>query len=135
MIDLIAGLLILIGAGFALVAAIGVVRLPDIYLRMHAATKAGTLGSGVILVALGIDAGELAVLVRAFAGVVFLILTAPIAAHLLGKAAYLCGVTMSRRTARDELANRYDRESLELAAPEHIAVVDTAAVDKEMDNP
>ena len=55
MIDMIqsyvAGILILVGAGFAFVAALGLIRLPDVYSRMHAASKAGTVGSGAMLVA------------------------------------------------------------------------------------
>ena len=84
---IVAGLLLVIGSGFALVAAVGVVRFPDLYTRMHAASKAGTLGSGVLLIALAVDAAELDVATRAVAGIVFLLLTAPISAHLLARAA------------------------------------------------
>ncbi|GAB5376332.1 MAG: hypothetical protein AcusKO_27940 [Acuticoccus sp.] len=67
------------------------VRLNDLYMRMHAASKAGTLGSGVLLVALAVYSGETSVVLRALAGVVFFLLTAPISAHLLARAAYSVG--------------------------------------------
>ena len=58
MIDFISGIFILLGAAFALIAGIGLFRLPDVYLRMHAATKAGTLGAGLVLLALALDAQQ-----------------------------------------------------------------------------
>ena len=61
MIDFISALIVLIGAAFTLIAGIGLFRLPDVYLRMHAATKAGTLGAGLMLLALALDAQQLEV--------------------------------------------------------------------------
>ena len=46
MIDIAASLVLLIGGAFCLIAALGVVRMPDVFMRMHASTKAGTLGVG-----------------------------------------------------------------------------------------
>ena len=80
--------LVLIGSLFALTASIGLLRLPDLYTSMHAASKAGTLGSCVMLIALAVYADDLAVTTRALGGVVFFLLTAPISAHLLAKAAH-----------------------------------------------
>lgn len=108
MIDLIVGILILIGAVFSLVAGIGLFRLPDIYLRMHAATKAGTLGCGLMLLAVGIHSQELETIAWVLSGIIFLMITAPIGAHLLGRAAYLAGVPMWSRTKTDALAGKYD---------------------------
>lgn len=95
--------LILGGAFFALVAAIGINRLPDLYTRMHAASKAGTVGSGLLLLAVGVHSGDLAVFARALAGFFFFILTAPVSAHLLAKAAHQVGYAMSVSSARDDL--------------------------------
>ena len=67
--DIIAGLLVIAGAIFALLAAVGIWRLPDIYSRTHAASKAGTLGSGLMLIALAVHAGDTATTSRAIAGV------------------------------------------------------------------
>lgn len=89
--SLVIAFLILFGSGFALIAAIGLLRFPDLYTRMHAASKAGTLGSGVLLIALAVDSHQLDIITRAVAGFVFLLLTAPLSAHLLARAAYIIG--------------------------------------------
>ncbi len=104
--DLIAGLLLIAGAIFALLAAVGLLRLPDIYSRMHAASKAGTLGSGLMLIALAVHAGDTATTSRAIAGVVFFLLTAPISAHLLAKAAYAVGYRLTDKSVIDELKGK-----------------------------
>lgn len=103
--DLITGGLIVIGAAFTLIAAIGLLRLPDLYTRMHAASKAGTLGSGVMLIALAVFAHDQAVVTRALAAVVFFLLTAPISAHLLAKAAYAAGYKLWDRSVHDDMAH------------------------------
>jgi len=97
------GLMIIIGAAFSLIAALGLVRFPDVYTRMHAASKAGTLGSGVVLIALGIYSDDIGTLSRSIAGVIFFLLTAPISAHLLAKASYAVGYRMSDLSVADEM--------------------------------
>jgi multicomponent Na+:H+ antiporter subunit G len=114
MIEFAAGLLILVGGAFSLIAGIGLVRLPDLYVRMHAATKAGTLGAGLVLAALALESQQLEVAARALAGVVFLFFTAPIAAHLLGRAGYIAGVPLWSQSCRDELEGKYDPETRSL---------------------
>ncbi|TCD14093.1 monovalent cation/H(+) antiporter subunit G [Oricola cellulosilytica] len=99
----IAGVLVLGGAFFALVAALGLWRFPDIYSRMHAASKAGTLGSGLVLLALAVHAGDTATVTRALAGIVFFLLTAPISAHLLAKSAYVVGYGLAKTSVLDEM--------------------------------
>jgi multicomponent Na+:H+ antiporter subunit G len=91
------------GALFSLTAAIGINRFPDLYTRMHAASKAGTVGSGLLLLAVGIASLELAVFARALAGFFFVVLTAPVSAHLLAKAAHQVGYRLSATTVLDEL--------------------------------
>ena len=98
--------LLLSGALFSLIAAIGIVRLPDLYSRMHAASKAGTVGSGLLLLAVGIHSQDMSVLARALAGFVFFVLTAPIAAHLLARAAHKAGHRLTPPSVRDELLAR-----------------------------
>ena len=90
----VAAVLVLIGSLFALTASIGLLRLPDFYTSMHAASKAGTLGSCVMLIALAVYADDLAVTLRALGGVVFFLLTAPVSAHLLAKAAHGSGLRL-----------------------------------------
>ena len=87
----IAGVLLLVGAMFSLLAAIGMLRLPDLYARMHAASKAGTMGSGLVLIAIAVVAFDGPIILRALVGVVFLLLTTPVSTHLLARAAYVVG--------------------------------------------
>ncbi|MEM0899571.1 MAG: monovalent cation/H(+) antiporter subunit G [Pseudomonadota bacterium] len=100
---IIASLLLIIGAFFALLAAMGLWRFPDIYCRSHSASKAGTLGSGLMLLALAVHAGDLGTVTRAIAGVLFFLLTAPLSAHLLARAAYFAGYPMTDESVSDEI--------------------------------
>lgn len=95
--------LILGGSLFSVIAAIGLNRLPDVYTRMHAASKAGTVGSGLLLLAVGINSGEFTIFARCFAGFFFFILTAPVSAHLLAKAAHHVGYPLAMVTVMDEM--------------------------------
>lgn len=103
MIEILTALLIIAGGLFALAAAVGVLRLPDVLIRMHASTKAGTLGCGLILVAVAVHFGETGIAARAIAAIVFLMLTAPVAAHMIGRAAYRTGVPLWSGTVIDEM--------------------------------
>lgn len=100
--DIIVSLFVLAGGVFALAAGLGVLRLPDLLTRMHASTKAGTLGSGLILVAVAVAFAEGTVIARAVAAIMFLLLTAPVAAHLIGRAAFRTGVPMVERTRSEK---------------------------------
>ncbi|WP_312402491.1 monovalent cation/H(+) antiporter subunit G [Rhizobium sp.] len=102
-VALLTSALVLSGAAFALVAAIGLNRLPDIYSRMHAASKAGTVGSGLLLLAVGLQSGEIAVLARALAGFFFFVLTAPVSAHLLAMASLKAGYSMANQSVCSEM--------------------------------
>jgi len=110
-IEWIVATLVLLGAGFILLAGVGMLRMPDLYTRLHAATKAPTLGIGFLLAAFALHFGALETAVRAVLLALFLFLTGPVAAHLLGRAAYRIGVPASRHTELDDLADRYDRET------------------------
>lgn len=82
-------LLIVIGAAFALVGSIGLARLPDFFTRLHGPTKATTLGVGSIVIASLVHSSVTSggVSLRELAISLFLFITAPVSAHLLGKAA------------------------------------------------
>lgn len=111
MIDWIIAILIVVGALFTLVAAVGVLRLPDVLIRMHASTKAGTLGCGLILLALAIGSGgDTGTIARALAAFIFLLLTAPVAAHMIGRAAYRTGVPLWENTRIDELRDAQENQ-------------------------
>jgi multicomponent Na+:H+ antiporter subunit G len=96
MIDGIATLLIAVGLFFMLTGAVGVVRFRDIYLRMHAASKAGTLGFalfilGVALIHLQHEPSP-AILLKALLAIGFQFLTAPVAAHMVARVALRKGL-------------------------------------------
>lgn len=102
---LLVSLLIVLGSALVLVACVGVLRLPDLYTRMHASTKPATLGVSLVVAGLAVHTAELGIAVRAGLIVLFLLLTAPVAAHRLGSAAYRAGVPRWSGTVRDDLAD------------------------------
>lgn len=106
--QIIVGVLLLIGSGFMSMASFGLVRMPDLLLRMHAATKAGTIGAGFLLLALAVHSGELQVITTCIAAIFFLIATAPVAAHLIARAGYFEEVELWDHTATDEVMETYE---------------------------
>ncbi len=92
-----------IGVVFLLIAAIGVVRLPDAFTRMHAATKAGTLGAGLVVLGAALSTTGAEPVAVTILTVVVLVLTVPLASHLLARAAYLSGAPFWRGTRADGL--------------------------------
>lgn len=108
--DIAAGVLMVIGAAFVLVAGIGLHRFDDVFGRTHAAGKATTFGLGFILLGTAIrlgDAGSVAKV--AFVGLIAL-LTVPAGAHLIGRAAFRSGTELTEDTVLDERsARRFDQ--------------------------
>lgn len=103
--------LLLLGAIFMLLAAIGLVRMPDVLMRMHSSTKSATLGVGLIMLGVALRFNDFAIGVRALAILVFMFSTAPVAAHMIGRAAHLSGVPLWEGTLSDEMRGRYDPET------------------------
>ena len=99
------------GAVFILLAAIGFVRMPDTYLRISVTTKAATLGVGLILASAAIYFDNLSVTSRVLAIILFIILTAPVGGHLIGRASYFLGVSMWKNSVLDELKGMYKENS------------------------
>lgn len=87
MIEILASLLLLSGTIFTLIAAIGMIRMPDIYSRMHAATKAGAFGASLIMLATILFMPQLRVIIQGILIIAFFYLTAPVAAHMIGRVA------------------------------------------------
>ncbi len=114
MIDFIKGTLIIAGALFMLLAALGLLRLPDLLTRMHATTKAAALGVILIMLAAAMDFGEPSIVARAVAIIVFILMTAPVAAHVIGRAGYFVGSKLWSGTVKDELRPNYDPLTHEL---------------------
>lgn len=103
LLQYVAAALVLTGAVFSLLAAVGIVRLPDLYTRLHAASKAGVVGTGLILVAIALVSTDGAVVLRSILGIVFLLLSTPVAAHLLARAAYKAGELPTVTTTIEEI--------------------------------
>ena len=99
-------LLLLAGSVFSLLAAIGILRFPDFLTRTHAASKAGVVGGGLVLLAVGIVSLDAGIAVRAVMGIVFLVLTTPLAAHLLARASYQAEKDIRTNTIIDEMQSR-----------------------------
>lgn len=111
MSEILAGVLLVIGAVFTLLAAVGVLRLPDVYLRMQAATKASTFGIIALMLGVAAHFADAPTAMTAGLVIVFFLLTAPVAAHVIGRAAYFAGVERWEGTVTDELAAAHDRAS------------------------
>jgi len=103
--ELLPVLLILIGTVFSLLSAIGLIRLPDVYTRSHAASKSATLG--VLFALIGtflfflLEEGFFSI--RLFLGIFFVFLTAPVAAHVILRSAYRANVELAEQSVQDDL--------------------------------
>ncbi|MBF8223863.1 monovalent cation/H(+) antiporter subunit G [Halomonas sp. 328] len=114
MIDAIKGSLIIAGGLFMLLASLGILRLPDLLTRMHATTKAAALGVILVMLAVALHFGEVGVVARSFAIIIFILMTAPVAAHVIGRAGYFVGSKLWSGTVKDELRPNYDPLTHEL---------------------
>lgn len=98
-----------VGATLAVLASVGVLRMPDLLTRMQAAAKASTMGLGCLLVGTAIELGDSATTARAISIAAFIMLTSPVAAHVVARAGYRTDVPLWSGTAVDEL--KEDREA------------------------
>lgn len=101
-LQLLASILILLGASLVLLAVVGVLRLPDVFTRMQAATKAATLGLGCLLAGGALELGGFAALIRAISIAAFIMLTSPVSTHVIARAAYLTRTPLWKGTIVDE---------------------------------
>lgn len=97
-----------IGAIVILLAAIGILRMPDFYLRLSVTTKAATLGIGLILVSAAFYFQNVGITARVLTIIFFTTVTAPVSAQLIGRAAYLIKSKMWQHTIINELEGMYD---------------------------
>jgi multicomponent Na+:H+ antiporter subunit G len=110
-IELIAVLLILVGTIFSFLSAIGLIRLPDIYTRSHALSKGSTMGVLFILVGtffFFMLEGYFSI--RLFLGIFFVFLTAPVAGHVIVRAAYRSNVALAKESVQDDLKEVFRKE-------------------------
>lgn len=110
MIDALTAVLWVAGAAFSLLAALGVLRMPDVFTRMQASTKASTLGLGCLLLGAALQLGDLGSVIRAMSILAFLLLTTPVAAHMIARASYLADVPLWEGTVLDERREEEERE-------------------------
>lgn len=103
MISVIAGAMLLVGCAFIMLGALATVRLPDAYCRLAGSTKSATLGIGFVLGAVALHFAEVAVAIRALAGIGFFLLTSPIGAQVLARSAYRRRVPLWKGTHVNEL--------------------------------
>lgn len=97
-LEIITSSFVIIGALFMIVSAVGILRLPDFYIRMSAITKAGTLGVGFIVLGIGLHFNEMLILVKTLSIILFILLTSPVAAHVIGQAAAKSNIPFWKKT-------------------------------------
>jgi multicomponent Na+:H+ antiporter subunit G len=119
MIDWAIIILSTIGTLSILLAAVGIVRMPDIYLRISVTTKAATMGIGLILIGAALYFNELGITSRVIAIIFFMLLTAPVGAHMIGRASYFTGIKMWNKSVYDDLKGKYDTKTHELSSNEN----------------
>ena len=112
-------ILMVTGSFFIFIASLGLIRMPDLFLRMSATSKAATLGSGLMLLAAAIYFREFAITIRVLSIIGFITLTIPVAAHMIGRAAYFDGVPLWDKTEIDELRGHYYLPTHELESVPH----------------
>ena len=103
MMETVISILVLGGCFFALLAAIGVVRFPDCYCRLHAATKAGAFGGTLLAIAVGLQFGEWGTWLEVIVLVILFYTTMPVAAHLIARASRRSGIQPMANTKIEEL--------------------------------
>lgn len=111
MINIIIGIISTIGALAIFFAALGIVRMPDFYLRLSVTVKAATLGVGLFLLCAAILFPDISVTTKAIAIIFFLFLTSPVAAQMIARAAYFTGTPLWKGTVVDDLAGMYNKET------------------------
>jgi len=114
LVEAVSILFFLLGSFLMFVAGVGMLRMPDIFLRMSAATKASTLGAGFILLAAALYFEDFGITTRALATIFFLVLTGPVAAHRIARAAYFDGAPLWEGSQRDDLRGHYDAKTHKL---------------------
>ena len=111
MIEWLVSILLLLSSALVLLASIGLLRLPDLPTRMHATTKSGVLAVVLVMIAVALFFSRTDVTVRVLAIIVFTFITAPIAAHAIGRAGYLSGIKLWPETIKDDLKDYYKKKN------------------------
>ncbi|NLC49173.1 MAG: Na+/H+ antiporter subunit G [Bacteroidales bacterium] len=109
--DIFSIFLIIIGTALMFVSAIGIIRLPDFYLRMSAITKAATLGLFLLLIGLALYFNILGLTIKSVIIIILVLLTNPVGAHAIARAAYMNGTKLWEGNIIDELKEMTDRKN------------------------
>lgn len=118
--QLLGAIISLIGAIFIFLGALGILRMPDVYNRMQAGTKATTLGSMLSLLGVGIAIPGW--LIKLLILIVFIIITNPLSSHALARASHHSGIKLTRKSVRDDFGfDMQDSESIETGEEERNA--------------
>ena len=112
-----AAVLLVLGSAFMLLAGVGLIRLPDLFLRMSATAKAATLGAALTALGAAVHFGDAAIASRVLVIVLFLFLTAPVAAHKIGRAGYRRGAPLYEGTICDEAKGQLPRDEEVVSSP------------------
>ncbi len=104
--DWIVAAMLVSGGFFLFVAGLGILRLPDVLIRMHASTKAGTLGAGLVFIAVAVQFRDSVSISLSVLTILFLLVTAPVGAHAIARAAYRMNIPLSENTHLDEWAGQ-----------------------------
>ena len=110
--DIFSIFLIIVGTFLILISAIGIIRLPDFYLRMSAITKAATLGLFLLLIGLAIYFNNLGLSVKSFVIILLVLLTNPVGAHAIARAAYMKDTKLWDGNVADDLKEMTDRKNM-----------------------
>lgn len=97
-IEIISSVFIAAGVFFMLIASIGILRLPDFYIRLSVITKTSTIGIGLVLLGVSVYFNNLEVALKAFGVIFFIILTSPASAHITAKAATFIKIPFWEKT-------------------------------------
>lgn len=112
MISVLGWISIVAGAGFTLLGCLGLVRFPDLYNRMQAATKCVTLGTCGIMLGVFLLSGFTSLGVKALVCALFVLVTMPVAAHALARGSLIFGVKLWKNTLKDQFTEDRGGESI-----------------------
>ena len=113
---MIAYIFIFLGLIFIFFGTLGIIRFPDLFTRMHATTKASSFGADLMLLAVVLEVQEFWIIFEAIIVILFIFVTAPVASHMIGRAAYFLQIPLWEKNVVDELHNKYDLHKHTLAS-------------------
>jgi multicomponent Na+:H+ antiporter subunit G len=108
--DIAGAVLTLLGSVFLLLGALGLLRMPDVYNRMQAGTKATTMGTLLFLTGIALGHGSELSVWKLILLILFIIFTNPLSSHALARAAHKAGIPLAKESVKDDLASDESKE-------------------------